>query len=248
MTPRQRLAEAVRPLAPGGRLTADQIPAFDAFADALGLPRDEEARPMLGKLSEQFESGGRGPGTVSSGKADPGGVSYGLYQLASKTGTLTDFLTREGDRWRPELTKGGKPGTAGFSAVWKAIAAREPGKFAEAQHAYIERTHYRPAVAGVRKETGLDLDSRAQAVRDATWSVAVQHGGAIRILSDAVRAAGAGASDAELIDAIYDRRSDYVRSVAERYTGTTRAALLSVVNSRYPDERRAAHAMLKGGL
>ena len=55
-TPRQRLAEAVRSFAPGGKLRAEHIPPFDALADVLGLPRDNEVQPMLGKLSEQFES------------------------------------------------------------------------------------------------------------------------------------------------------------------------------------------------
>lgn len=245
-TPRQRFAEAVRSFAPDGKLRAEHIPPFDALADALGLPRDNEVRPMLGKLSEQYESGGRGPGTVSSGKGDPGGVSYGLYQLASKTGTLSAFLTREGDRWRAELTKGGKPGTAGFSAAWKAIAAREPEPFSAAQHAFIERTHYRPAVAGVLARTGVDLDKRPQAVRDATWSVAVQHGGAVRILSEAIREVGSDAGDEALLRAIYRVRSDYVRDVAMRYSGTTRNGLLSVVENRYPSELKAALTMLKG--
>lgn len=253
MTPRQRLADAIRPFGPDGKLLAGHIPAFDALADALGLPRDDEVRPKLGKLSEQFESGGRGPGTVSSGYGDPGGVSYGLYQLASKTGTLSDFLSHEGDPWRAELNRGGKPGSAGFSRAWKAIAKREPEPFAAAQHAFIERTHYRPAVDGVKSRIGLDLDARSQAVRDATWSVAVQHGGAVRILVDAITAAGPTAAawgrkgyDEALIRALYDRRSDYVRSVALRHSGTTRNGLLSVVENRYPAELRAALAMLKG--
>src|SRR5262249_46471025 len=42
--------------------------------------------PPLGSLSEKYESGGRGPGTVSTGKGDLGGVSYGTYQLSSKVG------------------------------------------------------------------------------------------------------------------------------------------------------------------
>lgn len=251
-TPRQQLADAVRPFGPGGKLLAEHIPAFDAFADALDLPRDDEARPKLGKLSEQFESGGRGPGTVSTGYGDPGGVSYGLYQLASKVGTLGAFMQREGDPWRAELNRGGKPGTRGFSNAWRAIAKREPDKFADAQHAFIERTHYEPTVSGVRARTGLDLDSRTQAVRDTTWSVGVQHGGAVRIIADAVALADDRLDrndpryDEALIRAIYERRSDYVRSVAERYKGTTRNSLLSVVQNRYPAELRAALAMLKG--
>lgn len=247
---RQHLAAAVRPFGPDGKIPASAIDEFDALADALGIPRDGvttatgQAGHRLGKLSERFESGGRGPGTVSSGVNDPGGVSYGLYQLASKVGTLADFLQHEGDRWRAELTRGGALGSAGFSRAWQAIAAREPEPFTRAQHDYIERTHYRPAVDGVRKQTGVDLDARHPAIRDAVWSVGVQHGGAVRILVDAIGEAGKTDDDETLLRAIYRRRSDYVRAVANRNKGTTRASLLSIVENRYPAELRAALAML----
>lgn len=38
---RAELADAVRPFAPGGKLTDAQVPALDALADALGLPRND---------------------------------------------------------------------------------------------------------------------------------------------------------------------------------------------------------------
>lgn len=100
----------------------------------------------IGAIAERFESGGRGPGTVSSGAGDPGGISYGTYQLASRTGTLGRFLSAEGARWAAELATGGKPGSAGFSAVWKAIARRDRAAFGAAQHGFIARTHYAPAI------------------------------------------------------------------------------------------------------
>jgi hypothetical protein len=52
------------------------------------VPRSDQ----LGAVSAKYESGGRGVETVSSGKGDPGGVSYGSHQLASKTGTMRAFL------------------------------------------------------------------------------------------------------------------------------------------------------------
>lgn len=43
MSTRAELAAAVRPFAPGGRLALAHIPALDALADALGLPREAGA-------------------------------------------------------------------------------------------------------------------------------------------------------------------------------------------------------------
>ncbi|HKG81488.1 MAG TPA: LysM domain-containing protein, partial [Pyrinomonadaceae bacterium] len=54
------------------------VPAA-AAAGALGKALADE----LGALSAKYETGGRGPGTVSTGAGDFGGVSYGSYQMAS---------------------------------------------------------------------------------------------------------------------------------------------------------------------
>jgi len=219
--------------------------AIDAALDDAPAP---QADHRLGALSERFESGGRGPGAVSSGRGDPGGVSYGTYQLASKVGAVAAFVAHEGKPWRAEFGAAA-PGSAAFSAAWQAIAAREPDAFADAQHGFIRRTHYQPAVDAVARRTGLDLDARHPAVRDAVWSVSVQHGGAAGILSDAVARADAAPGrddpgyDRALVEAIYAVRTDYVRGVAGRSSGGARATLESVVRNRYPAELSAALAM-----
>lgn len=225
---------------------AGNVQAFDAIIDSVERPHGGY---KLGSLSERYESGGRGPGTVSSGVGDPGGVSYGLYQLASKTGTCAAFISEEGKRWAAEFGAA-QPGSTAFSAAWKAVAGQEPEEFGAAQHAFIERTHYRPVVEKVKASTGLDLDSRHNAIRDATWSCAVQHGGAATILTDAVRATELitarqeAVYDSRLLDAIYNRRSAYVRGVAARSSGAAAKTLLSVVENRYPAELARAKAML----
>lgn len=226
---------APRPLAPLGSAPPNPAPAH-----------------RLGALSARYESGERGPGAVSSGRGDPGGVSYGLFQLASRTGTVAAFLAAEGTPWAAEFGPA-RPGDAAFSEVWRRIAARDGEAFGEAQHAFIERTHYRPAVAAVRGQTGLDLDRRADAVRDACWSCAVQHGAAARILAEAVgeadRQAGRAAAgyDRVLIGAIYAQRAAYVRAVARRADRAEQVTLLGLVERRYPAELAAALAMLDRG-
>jgi len=247
---RKPIFDAVRRLL-GRAFTQAEVDAMDRAIDS-ALDADEERRATrLGSLSEQFESGGRGPGVVSGGVGDPGGVSYGIYQLASKTGTAARFLQNEGRPWT-RVFGNAAPGSAAFSKVWCEVAQREPEAFAAAQHAFIERTHYRPAVAAVLEATGFDLDSRHQAVRDATWSVAVQHGRAARILAAAVAQAeaelardGASAYDRALIEAIYAQRSRYVLGVAERSGAAGARMLRSVVANRYPAELKAALAMLE---
>lgn len=245
---RKPIFDAVRTML-GRAFMQSEVDLLDRAIDAALGAGPGQCDHRLGSLSEHFESGGRGPGTVSGGQGDPGGVSYGTYQLASRTGTAARFIANEGKPWASRFGKAA-PGSAPFSQAWRELAAREPEAFEAAQHAFIERTHYRPAVAAAFKEAGLDLDSRHRAVRDATWSVAVQHGGAARILTSAVRQADERASreetaayDRALVQAIYAQRSAYVLHVADR-TGTAGARTLrSVVKNRYPAELEAALAM-----
>lgn len=249
LTNKKPIFDAVRDLL-GRGFTQPEVDLLDR-AIAAAIDRAGEAiRPRLGALSERFESGGRGPGAVSSGKGDPGGVSYGIWQLSSRAGTAAAFVAAEGVRWRDTFA-GAAPGSPAFSAAWRTIAEREPAAFADAQHAFIERTHYRPAVAAVRQRTGLDLDARHAAVRDASWSVAVQHGGAAGILADAVTGTDAARErddagyDRALVEAIYAARSAYVLRVAAR-AGLDSAqgrTLQSVVRGRYPAELAAALAL-----
>ena len=207
---------------------------------------------LLGTLSEEFESGDRGPGTVSSGKGDAGGVSYGIYQFASATGTCAVFVKSEGKPWADKFA-GKKPGSPEFSQAWEAIAADDPEGFRKAQHACIERTHYRPVVVAVEERKGLNLDKRADAVRDATWSCAVQHAGAPNIMIDAIDNVDRDASrsdpdyDRKLIEAIYEARTAYVLKVANnpKRPQTVRDQLISITRNRYPKERAKALAMLK---
>ncbi|MDE2619831.1 MAG: hypothetical protein KGL54_06680 [Sphingomonadales bacterium] len=205
--------------------------------------------PGLGALSARYESGGRGPGTVSSGQGDPGGVSYGLYQLASGTGALAAFLAGEGARWATELGAAA-PGSAGFTACWQAIARREPEAFAAAQHGFIARTHYAPLAAALRARTGLDLARHSAALRAVCWSCAVQHGAAARLVVAAIATVDAACArtaadyDARLIRAIYAERGAYVTRLAARLGGAAGDTLRTVASRRYPAECAAALAML----
>jgi hypothetical protein len=127
---------------------------------------------MLGKLSEKYESGGRGPATVSSGEGDPGGISYGTYQLASKIGRADEFVRK----YYPEEFKGLKGGTPEFTKKWKELAASDPSGLKKNEHQFIKDTHYDPQVRKLKKDLNLEIDKRSAALRDVVWSSAVQHG------------------------------------------------------------------------
>ncbi|MGG6462019.1 peptidoglycan-binding domain-containing protein [Solilutibacter silvestris] len=188
----------------------------------------------LGQTSKQYETGGRGANTVSSGIDDPGGVSYGSYQMTSQSkaqdgtvvigGTVAAFLksTKYGEEF-----KGLTPGSADFSAKWKEVAKTDPS-FAEEQHDYIKRTHYDKLVDRL-KDKGLDLSDRGHAVQDAMWSTAVQYGpgsdkkpgGSGVFLKAMEDRFGKGydlekISDKKIIEAVQDYKADHVKELFPR--------------------------------
>lgn len=205
----------------------------------------------IGGLSEQYESGGRGPGTVSSGAGDPGGVSYGTYQLAGNMNRPQEFLANEGSRWASEFN-GDRPGTAAFTAAWREIAAREPEAFGAAQHAYIQRTHYQVQADQVQVQTGVDVTARSAALRDVVWSTSVQHGPETQVVARAianVRAQGVAPSDGQaydraLINAIYDERGRRNEGGGLAYFTSASASVQASVANRFAEERRDALSML----
>lgn len=196
---------------------------------------------VLGALSAKYETSGRGPGTVSTGRGDAGGVSYGSYQLASKLGRPEEFLTHEGAGWAAEFGLA-KSGTPAFSRVWKAIATREPKAFQAAQHAFIKRTHYDAQIAHVVKATSIDLDRWSDAVRDAVWSTAVQHGPQSDLVIRAMN--GDPPHDRALLVALYAERGRCGADGRMIHFSRCSPAVQAGVAQRFRAELKDALAML----
>ena len=181
-------------------------------SDPQPIPAQPQAAPAsseLGKLSAKFETGNKGPGTVSTGAGDRGGVSYGSYQMSSKLGVVARFLAQLDPPFRNKFGNL-EPGSAEFTSVWKQCAASQPAEFQACQHAFIKKTHFDPLAAKIKKEDGLDVTTRSHALQDVIWSTAVQHGGASRIPHVALSTLGIDPShpefDKRFIVAIYAER------------------------------------------
>ena len=201
----------------------------------------------LGALSAKYETGGRGPGTVSTGAGDYGGVSYGSYQMASKMGTATKFVTQPGFPWLKDF-QNLTAGTAQFTAVWKKIAAEQTDAFQEAQHSYIKKTHYDLLCAKIQSDDNLDVNSRSRALQDVVWSTAVQHGGATPIVHRACTSVGCNPTDPkydeQLICAIYAERGRRKPDGNLAYFSKSSAGVQTGVANRFKSEMKDALAML----
>lgn len=202
---------------------------------------------LLGTLSAKYETSGRGPGVVSTGSGDPGGVSYGSYQMATKTGTVARFVAEVDFPWRSIFTNL-KAGTPAFTAKWKEIAATERDRFQECQHAFIKRSHFDLLVAQTLNENGLDLTTRSHALQDAVWSTAVQHGGKCAIIRKALSNVNVSEVDAnfdrKLISAIYAERGRKRADGKLAYFPSSSPNVQKSVASRFRSEETDALRML----
>ena len=160
---------------------------------------ENSAEIKLGALSAKYESGGRGPESVSSGKGDPGGVSYGTYQLSSTLGNANRFVLQ----YYARAFEGLKGGTPEFTKVWKETVATDPEAFHRNEHEFIRRTHFDPQFKLIESTLRIDLQKRSAALRDVIWSCAVHHGPNTKIV---VNAAKDAKSDSQWITAIYAER------------------------------------------
>lgn len=136
-------------------------------------------REDIGHITRQFESGKYGAASnfgvesISTGKDDPGGVSYGEHQIKSKPrgGTMVEFLSHETGRKYRDRFKGLTPGSPAFSNVYTQIAKEDPKGFAKDQRDFLDITHYRPNLK-IAAQLGYNVeDPRMQ---EALWGGSIQ--------------------------------------------------------------------------
>jgi hypothetical protein len=156
----------------------------------------------IDKLSSFFESGDGGPGTISSGRGDHGGVSYGTHQFSSANGSLQGYL--QNSKYGKEFN-GLTPGTPQFNAKWKEIADKDPKGFEADQAQYTTAKYYVPQQQKLA-DAGLDVSKRSKALQSAVYSASVQFGGNSDLILNALKAQNINpktASDEDIINAIY---------------------------------------------
>ena len=237
--PDERFTAVTKPLPPVNPISSTTASAQGALGAAMAIE--------LGSLSSKYETGGRGPGTVSTGSGDPGGVSYGSYQMATRTGTVARFVNQPDFPWREEF-EDLVPGTAAFTTKWKQIAANETTRFQKAQHEFIKSTHYDLLVAKVLGEDTVDVNKCSRAVQDAVWSTSVQHGGASPVIHNALANVTLQPDqpgfDEALIRAIYAERGRKRSDGNLAWFSKSSPAVQSGVAKRFKNELVDALAML----
>jgi hypothetical protein len=213
----------------------------------------------LGKLSSHFETGGRGSITISGGQGDPGGVSYGSYQMTSQTrqqngsfiigGTVKKFVTSVSFPWSNDFDNL-VPGTRSFSDKWTQTVEANEDRFKEVEHEFVRNTHFDIQIKTVMDATGVDLRYHSHAVNDVVWSTSVQHGPTTDVIATAIKNLDAVPTeskeyDAQLIAAIYaERGAKDSHGTLIRFRHSGRAEQTNIVQ-RFIDENIKAQNEIK---
>jgi hypothetical protein len=205
------------------------------YEQELQKAQQELNKWFLGKTSKRYESGSGGPATISSGVGDPGGISYGSYQLSTTKGALAEYL-KYSDNYNHAFD-GLKPKTKEFDQKWKELANNDP-QFHQSQHEFIALKHYQPQLQ-VLKQAGFDFSERGKAVQDMVWSLAVQHKDytvdKIKRAQDESGLNFKTATDAEIIEAVYDSKLRHYKQDFRRSSPQVQESVRKRILSEKPD-------------
>lgn len=130
----------------------------------------------IGKFVKEFESGNKGSESISTGKGDPGGASFGSYQFPSvkkKSTSLWEFWEKYYKDKHPGLTIGNNDA---FKAAWLEEVQKDPAGFAANEHKFIADAYYVPFRNKMKSVFNIDLDTFDRAAQEAGWAHAVMRG------------------------------------------------------------------------
>ncbi|MDK9365938.1 VgrG-related protein [Lelliottia wanjuensis] len=237
---------------PGGVLPPEALNSIKSTVPSTGNEAEDVANTVMagnerGTMSGYFESRGN-VRSISTGAGDIGGVSYGGHQIASKTGTMGEFMRSPQAKAFAGQFAGLTPGTPAFNTAYKQFTSTSEGAAAmdKAQDDFIIATHYNPVVNRVQKNTGVDINKQSKAVQEAAYVSAVAYGssGGASKLERAFKEAGIsgdGQQDqAKMIDTIYQDRIAHIQQDYSKSPISTQRSM----TARYQREWAVAKAVL----
>lgn len=176
-------------------------------------------------------------GFISNGMGgrDPGGISYGRYQLETNKGTMQGFL-KSPDGQQFNNLQGLKVNSPEFKSEWQKTASANPQAFDQAQFNYIKTQSYDKAVP-YASDRG--FDTTHPAVQQALFSTANQSGGWKNIINKS--GVKPGDDIPTQINKLYDSRANYFQNL--KLAPDVKA---SIIKNRTVDERRDALSLVGG--
>lgn len=194
-----------------GSITSDAM-NNTVGAAAISQTASTQIGDYVGKYVKQFESGTRGSTAWSQCGSDGGG-SFGTYQMIYKykgaDGAARQF-------WREYYANNPKYGPetsmTNLKELWKRAATDDPEGFYANEHAFMYKTHYNKAMAGLNN---FDPNTKSRALQESFWAWSVHRGGGGA--SKEFNALGLQnpqtMDEAKLLNAIYDKRAAVMHEV-----------------------------------
>ena len=223
------------------------------YYQQMGEPYNTKTEPeyQIGTLSAAMESNG-GKQLWNNGNLDKaGGWSYGTYQIATKNGTMNDYLTHlqknpNYQGYYNTLQQAGGYnaaliGDGQFKNAWADLSNDK--NFLQSQQDFIIDKKLNPAIRYVNDIKGLDFDKRSPVVKDVMFSTATQHGegGARDIFHNALGYDASNLTDEDIINRIYQERGN----VGKYFRNSTQNYQNNLKNNRFGPENARALELLK---
>lgn len=165
---------------------------------------EHELLHKWGSVTVKYE-GGEWGAVISDTPGDPGGKSYGPFQMSSNAGTVQRFVAQ--CQYRAFFSRL-EVGTEAFDGQW--VALSEDKGFLYEQEQFMRKAYFLP-IQNYASQQGFDAENRA--MQEALFSISVQHGGWKRIIRAAKRRMQEK-SHREQIRALYSARRDYVMGLS----------------------------------
>jgi len=193
----------------------------------------------LGTISEKYETGGRGGGTISNTEGDYGGKSYGVSQFSTTTGSANSFVKWLKNQY-PDMGNAfgkSKAGTSDFDTAWKSTYNTFGEAFTMAQREYTYNKMVLPFIEKAKKDYGVDL-SKTRALQELAYSTAVQFGSAgTYALGDI----NSNMTEDEIIRTSYAAKRN---NVSTWFRGSSAAIQTSLKNNRFTTEEQDVLALV----
>lgn len=219
-------------------------PTQSAETNTLAFGPSSSTGGKLGFISAKYETGGYDGGKVSSGAGDYGGISYGIPQFSTTTGSADKFVN-----WlkqsNPEMGKyfgNSRAGSTEFSNAWKQVYSKYGDAFSNVQTSYAYDNFVQPLANLAKQKTGIDY-TRSDALKELLFSTAIQFGSGSLGLS-ALGNVSANMSDADIINASYDKKIANYKSFFKDSSSDVQES----VRNRFANERNDVLALVGNKL
>lgn len=203
-----------------------------------GPSLDKNQLDFVGKYVKKFESGDSGSKTISSGKGDYGGVSYGTYQLASFSqdggnigGSAKAFWDTYYKNSYPDLKL---VNNDKFKNAWLSEVDKDPNKFFNNEHDYIMNKYYKPVIEGT---SNLNDFVKSRAMQESILSTSVQYGSGLAkgIFQNVIKGKNPDSiSQYDLVSEVQDYKS---KNVDNHFRKSSQSVKNSLKNNRIPQEK-----------